>query len=155
MIPISLCLSQRHRLMNRSLTGLLTFVVFLLTLYLQAKLLPLTSLQQASQQQWVCSLFPSSPITSSAGWETCLCSLLHGLLSFPATSGSSATRVPSLPTAEPPPQRKYEHCCFRVMFLCEIWLLSLLKNMIYLSYFDVCLVIFLTFLAAANGFDCV
>lgn len=39
------------------------------------------------------------------------------------------------------------------MFLCEIQLLSLLKNRIYLSYFDSYFLIFPTFLAVANGFD--
>lgn len=64
-----------------------------------------------------------------------------GLLSFPDTSSSPASPVPSLSTPDLP-QKKYICHCFRAMFLCEILLLSLLKNRIYLSYFDCCLLVF-------------
>ena len=58
-----------------SLTGLYTtLAVPLHALYLQTKLLPCVSLQRASQKQRFSSRFPSTPITSYADWETCLCS---------------------------------------------------------------------------------
>lgn len=143
---IAVCLSAErteifHQHLPLSPTDLFPmFTVPLHALYLQTKLLSLLSLQQASQQRWLCPLSPSTLLTVSAGSSCC-----------PGAGGASWPLWAALPGQSlPTPSCPARNAHTVASTLCEGWLVSLLLEKQHLLLFsDFYLLILPTFLAVA------